>query len=126
MEIGILVGRAGYRRVYVPALALRHHIPRTRFNWRYFSRLIVGIVRSELSLRDRYSCPWRRVQRLSAIAALTVATLMTPVLIAIRTDGLREAVFVLASRWGRVLGPYRSTTDDFPSESLNLLRQGVP
>lgn len=106
IEIGYLIGRAGYKRVYAPQLRLLHHIPRTRFQSAYFCRLIQGIVRSEITLRTRYlrgTCVNR--ERAWAAGKLLLAILAAPVL-ALRADGSREALFVLASRWAQLQGPY--------------------
>lgn len=106
IEIGYLIGRAGYKRVYTPELRLLHHIPRARLESAYFCRLIKGIVRSEITLRTRY-LRGTRVNRERARAAgkLLLALLAAPVL-ALRADGSREALFVLVSRWAQLQGPY--------------------
>jgi glycosyltransferase involved in cell wall biosynthesis len=108
IELGILVGRAGFNRVYLPQARLAHHVPTSRLRTRYFTRLIIGIVRSELTVKVKYGLARFSVwQRLEAVVTLASAALLTPWLLT-RSDGLREATFVLASRLARVLGPYRS------------------
>jgi glycosyltransferase involved in cell wall biosynthesis len=110
IELGILVGRAGFNRVYLPQATLAHYVPKSRLHARYFTRLIVGIVRSELTVTIRYSLArFSRWQRLAALMKLASAVLLTPWILT-RSDGLREAAFVLASRVARVLGPYPSKT----------------
>jgi glycosyltransferase involved in cell wall biosynthesis len=54
IELGILIGAAGYRRIYAPRLRLEHLISADRLRLRYVCRLIEGIVRSELTVRTRY------------------------------------------------------------------------
>jgi glycosyltransferase involved in cell wall biosynthesis len=106
IEMGYLIGKAGYLRVYVPELRLLHHIPRTRLKSAYFCRLIKGIVRSELTLRTRYLLGTHvNRERAWAAARLLLALVAAPVL-ALRADGPREAMFVLASRWAQLQGPY--------------------
>lgn len=106
IEIGILVGMAGYKRVYWPGSKLWHVIPKTRFNSSYFCRLINGIVRSELTMKVRYMGYSHNVNAQAvALAKLGVALLASPLLL-LRADGLREVLFVLASRWAQVKGPY--------------------
>ncbi|MCP3058551.1 glycosyltransferase family 2 protein [Myxococcus sp. K38C18041901] len=106
IELGFLVGKAGHRRIYAPALKVWHLIPPSRFETRYFLRLIVGVVRSEKTLEARYL--GRRMGALSRLknwARLVGAGLASPVL-ALRGDPVREVLFVLASRWAQALGPY--------------------
>jgi glycosyltransferase involved in cell wall biosynthesis len=106
IEFGFLMGRAGYRRLYGPSLKVWHIIPRSRFETRYFLRLIVGIVRSEQTLKARYlGQSFHGVARLKAWARLVGAGMASPVL-ALRGDPAREVLFVLASRWAQVRGPY--------------------
>ena len=109
IEFGFLLGKAGHRRVYAPTLKVWHLIPSSRFETRYFLRLIVGVVRSEQTLRTRYlesdaagHRGWVNGMRLLG------ATLASP-LLALRGDPLREIPFVLASRWAQLLGPYPPT-----------------
>lgn len=106
IEMGYLIGKAGYKRRYIPELRLMHHIPNTRLRSTYFCRLIQGIVRSEITLRARYlqiQHPSR--ERAVAFVRLIAAFLAAPALI-LRTDGMREILFVLASRWAQLKGPY--------------------
>ncbi|MCE9672355.1 glycosyltransferase family 2 protein [Myxococcus stipitatus] len=106
IEFGFLLGRAGHRRVYAPTLKVWHLIPSTRFETRYFLRLIVGVVRSEQTLRARYlGQKSTGLHRWKACARLLGAGLSSPVL-ALRGDSLREILFVLASRWAQLQGPY--------------------
>lgn len=106
IEFGLLIGKAGYLRRYGPTLKVWHIIPRSRFETRYFLRLIVGVVRSEQTLEARYL--GRRFQGLSKLKAgakLVGAGLASPAL-ALRGDPVREVLFVLARRWAQLKGPY--------------------
>lgn len=107
IEIGYLMGKAGFRRVYLPRLQLRHFIPTARLRSAYFCRLVVGIIRSEETLTARYLVRRRgRFARARALGELALACLASPFLL-VRPDGLRDTLFVLASRWARVRGPFR-------------------
>ncbi|NVJ26257.1 glycosyltransferase family 2 protein [Myxococcus sp. AM011] len=106
IELGFLLGKAGHRRLYSPVLKVWHLIPPSRFETRYFLRLIVGVVRSEKTLEARHL--GRRtgaLSRLKDCARLVGAGLASPAL-ALRGDPVREILFVLASRWAQVRGPY--------------------
>jgi glycosyltransferase involved in cell wall biosynthesis len=106
IEIGFYIGKAGYKRVYWPQLKLSHHIPKTRLNAKYICRLINGIVRSQIALEAKYARqPYNLKSRFLAIMRLLMAVMACPVLF-LRKDGLRETLFVLASRWARIRGPY--------------------
>jgi glycosyltransferase involved in cell wall biosynthesis len=105
IEIGVTVGAAGYRRLYLPCLRLRHLIPPGRLETRYFCRLIYGIVRSRLAVEAVYAGQGGRVRdRAAALARLAGAVAAVPALLA-RRDGPREALFVLVSRWAELRGP---------------------
>jgi glycosyltransferase involved in cell wall biosynthesis len=112
IEIGYLIGRGGFKRVYVPGLGLEHRIPARRLKAAYVVRLIEGIVRSAMTLDERYTAGDYTVgQRIGAAASLAAAIAATPVLLC-RRDGLRESLFVLASRWARLRGPFRGLAPD--------------
>ena len=106
IEIGYLIGRAGWKRVYWPAARLEHVIPAERFKTGYVCRLIAAIVRSELRFAKRYDIAGRRDPRALSLGRLVLAIVAVPYLV-LREDGLREVAFVLADRWARVMGPYR-------------------
>jgi glycosyltransferase involved in cell wall biosynthesis len=107
IEIGVAVGGAGYRRLYLPCLRLRHLIPPGRLRTRYFCRLIYGIVRSRLAVEAVYAGRGGRARdRAVAAARLAGAVAALPALLA-RRDGPREALFVLVSRWAELRGPLR-------------------
>jgi glycosyltransferase involved in cell wall biosynthesis len=107
IEIGYFFGRAGHKRAYCPDLKLWHVIPARRLSSRYFCRLINGIVRSELTLNTRYAQrPFALRIRMLALFRLFTAMVALPYL-ALQKDGVREALFVMASRWASVAGPYR-------------------
>lgn len=107
IEIGLLIGRAGYRRVYCPELGLEHRISVGRLNSRYFLRLIEGIVRSEITLRHRYGIRKHTLRStLAAAGGLSIAVVALPSLL-LRHDGVRESLYVLASRWATLKGPFQ-------------------
>ena len=106
IEFGYLIGKAGYRRVYWPRLRAGHVIPEKRLESAYIWRLIIGAVRSELTLRARCEGKlYTSRTRVRAFVSLLIAGLAFPVLL-FRKDGLREVLFVLASRWAALLGPF--------------------
>jgi glycosyltransferase involved in cell wall biosynthesis len=108
LEFGILIGNAGYRRVYAPALRVVHLIPARRLTVSYVCRLISGIVRSELTLREKYcGQTYRAFDRLKALGGMFAAVLGMPAIALFRADGVREVVFIAADRWARVKGPLR-------------------
>lgn len=51
IEIGLIVGRMGFERIYCPSVQAIHRIPRSRFKISYFCKLISGITKSEIHLR---------------------------------------------------------------------------
>ncbi|MEO6812052.1 MAG: glycosyltransferase [Isosphaeraceae bacterium] len=106
IEIGYLIAQAGYRAVYRPGLRVAHVLPASRHQTRYVCRLIVGVIRSELTLRAKYlGLRHGPVQRLSGLSRFAIAALTTPALLC-RPDGPREVLFVLMDRWARLLGPF--------------------
>jgi glycosyltransferase involved in cell wall biosynthesis len=107
VELGVAIGGAGFRRLYVPCLRLWHVIPPERVRTRYFCRLIYGIVRSRLAVEALYEGRGgRRRDRAAALARLLGGAAAVPALLA-RRDGRREALFVLVSRWAELRGPLR-------------------
>jgi hypothetical protein len=107
LEIGVLIGRAGYRRVYVPQLELKHLIERHRLGTVHFSRHIVQIVRGGSTFQSRYeSRRFGLARRARAGLRLVVALLATPAVMVARRDGVREAIFIVAGRWAEFAGPY--------------------
>jgi hypothetical protein len=109
LEFGILVGAAGYKRIYVPGLKVDHAIPASRLTTLYVCRLISGVVRSELAVREKYcgDAYGFRV-RLKAILRLLASALALPALPIFRKDSVREAVFIMTDRWARLMGPIRN------------------
>lgn len=108
IEIGFLLGQAGFKRVYCPQLVLHHVIPPSRLTTQYFCRLIIGIVRSTLTIEEKYVGKQHGiVHRLASLVSLLFALLASPLLL-LRPDGLREFLFVLVARWANFLGPYYS------------------
>jgi hypothetical protein len=53
-EIGLLIGRAGYRRVYVPQVKLKHVIGRHRVGTAHFAGHIIQTIRSACTFQSRY------------------------------------------------------------------------
>ena len=107
VEIGYFIGKAGYRRVYVPTLRLWHLIPRRRVGTYYVCRLIIGIVRSEITLKKRHMAQKHTMMRkLEAISKMLLALLALPFLL-LKRDGGRESLMVLISRYAQILGPYK-------------------
>jgi hypothetical protein len=108
IEFGVMVGAAGYRRLYVPGLRLEHHIPAGRVEMPYFRRLVASVVRSHLALIHRYPPrPWTRADRWRAIAIYCGAVAAVPVLL-LRKDGWRETSLVLTARRAAIDGPERA------------------
>lgn len=109
IELGYLIGKAGWRRIYWPGLVVWHEIPRERLALRYFTRLITGVVRSKATLERRYEGKTSSASRACGVLLrLMTAVVATPFLV-LRQDGFREVVFVVAARWAEWLGPYRGS-----------------
>jgi len=108
IELGILIGRAGYNRIYVPTLRLVHEIPRRRLETAYICELITGIIRSELTLREKYGgTKFNSRVRLIGLLRLSAAVCAIPWLAAMRSDSRREIAFVIAARRAILRGPLR-------------------
>ena len=111
IEIGYLMGASGARRMYWPGLVIWHCIPPQRFELRYFTRLIMGVVRSKATLEARYA---REALPPANIAnrffRLLFCMVSLPAFI-FRSDGLRDYWFALVARWAEFLGPYASHPD---------------
>ena len=111
IELGILIGRAGYRRVYFPTLRVLHEIPRRRLETAYLCELIEGIVRSEMTLREKYgAAKFGSRDRLLALANLSIALCGIPFMLLFKDDARREIAFVMAARRARLRGPLRSSS----------------
>jgi hypothetical protein len=110
IEIGLLLGKGGFKRVYCPQLKLHHIIPHSRLTTQYFCRLILGVVRSTLTLEEKYiEKNYGFVHRCVSLMNLIIALVASPLLL-FRRDGWRELLFVMISRWAKFLGPYREKT----------------
>jgi glycosyltransferase involved in cell wall biosynthesis len=106
IELGVLLGAAGWRRAYSPEVRLEHVIPPSRLEWRYFARLVDGVVRSTLTLEERYGAkPHGLRRRAGSMLGLGGAIFALPALVLLREDPWAEAAFVLAARWARFKGP---------------------
>jgi len=104
IEFGILVGMAGYRRIYNPDLRVKHRIPESRLQTAYVRRLIEGIVRSELTLKERYFRERVGLRiRLIALAQLGAS----PFIALYRGDVMRETAFIASAAIARLKGPFR-------------------
>jgi glycosyltransferase involved in cell wall biosynthesis len=107
IELGVLIGKAGYRRAYEPTLRLVHEIPSRRIETAYLRGLIAGIVRSELTMHEKYDgAKFGLHDQVIAAAQLFKAICAIPWLM--KLGGRREVAFVLADRWARLKGPLRS------------------
>lgn len=105
IEFGVMIGAAGFRRLYVPALRLEHHIPAGRVRMAYFRRVVSSVVRSHLTLTHRYPPrPWTMRDRLRALGTYCGTLLAIPVLL-LRKDGWRETSLVLTARRAAIRGP---------------------
>lgn len=105
IEFGVLLGRAGYGRVYEPRLRLTHEIPASRLETAYLRRLIEGIVRSELTLKEKYLGERFGMRaRMMSLAQIIAA----PVVALWRGDARREMIFIAAAAIARLKGPFRS------------------
>ena len=105
IEFGVMVGAAGFRRIYVPELRLEHCIPAGRVQMDYFKRLVASVVRSHLTLTYRYPPrPWTMRDRLRAIGRYAAALLAAPALL-LGKDGWRETSLVLTARRAAIRGP---------------------
>jgi glycosyltransferase involved in cell wall biosynthesis len=108
IEIGILFGKAAYRRGYAPTLRMAHEIPRGRFETPYVIRLIEAIVRGELTLREKYEGKrFRFRDRVIASMRLAGALCAIPALAFTRSDARREIAFVMAARRAYLKGPLK-------------------
>ncbi len=106
IEIGIIFANNNLKRIYCPKLILYHIIPSTRLTRKYFNKLIIGIVRSELTLKAKYyDRNYGFLDKFKRFSLLIFALLSFPFLV-MRQDGFNEFSFVIASRWARFLGPY--------------------
>jgi glycosyltransferase involved in cell wall biosynthesis len=106
IELGVLIGKAGYRRKYEPMLRLVHEIPSRRIETAYLRRLIAGIVRSELTMREKYDgATFGFHDQIIAGAQLLKAVCAIPWLM--KRGGRSEIALVMADRWARLKGPLR-------------------
>src|ERR1019366_8470429 len=109
IELGLLIGKAGYGRIYAPSLRIAHEIAQRRLETAYVIRLIEGIVRSELTLREKYEGKRFGLRdRLVALLRLAGALCAIPALVLMRRDPWREIAFVMAARRAHIKGPIRS------------------
>lgn len=108
VEIGFLLGKAGFKRVYCPQIVIHHVIPSSRLTTQYFCRLIIGIVRSTLTLEAKYlGKKYGFWHRCTSLTSLLLALIASPLLL-LRHDGFRELLFIFAARWAKFLGTYKN------------------
>lgn len=110
IELGYLIARAGWKCLYRPTLRVAHFLPVGRQRVRYFCRLIVGVIRSDMTLHAKYfglrHGPWARASRLTNLLGVVAAS---PAIV-LRPDGLRELLFALTDRWARLMGPFPNSS----------------
>lgn len=106
VELGVHVGCMGFWRRYVPELRLLHCIPTSRLSTRYLMRFIPSTVPTEALTSLRYEGQFP--SRARALERFILALLALPMLL-LRTDKIREVIFLLTSRWAAVLGPDSET-----------------
>lgn len=101
MKLGMLVGEAGYDRLFSPALRVQHLIPAGRVDPNYVARLISGIVRSEMT-------PQRRAGRANSLLSRVVrlvGCLAGGWIVALtRGDAVNEYRFLVTAALARVAG----------------------
>lgn len=107
LEVGILVGKAGFRRLYVPQLRLKHFISSSRLATVPLWRLLVGNLRGYFTLEARYGVrDYGLLRRARGGARLAWALFVAPAVVLLRRDGWREAVLITAQRWAELRGPW--------------------
>lgn len=104
IELGILAGRVGYDRLYVPGLTLHHHIPAGRVQSEYLARLIDGIVRSAATIDAHYL--GRRPSVLTRVGGFAVTIAFGWLQALRRGDAGREYRFMIAASRARLRGHY--------------------
>lgn len=107
IEIGMLIGKAGFRRIYSPRLRIKNELQADRLRFWSACHLAVAIVRSEETIRQKYALDSTRGSgRVVAILQLVGVVAASPLILITRKDGFREIAMICADRWARVLGPY--------------------
>jgi len=107
-EIGYLIGKAGWERVFVPTLRLGHHIPARRLTTSYLVRLIDASIRSEMTLRQKYfgSAGMAKL-RAKSFSRWIRTLLLLPFAMLLQRDGLRETLLKAAQHRAYARGPFR-------------------
>jgi cellulose synthase/poly-beta-1,6-N-acetylglucosamine synthase-like glycosyltransferase len=119
IELGMLIGVAGYRRLYLPQLRIAHVISKNRVTTPYFCRLIVGHVPTNFTLESRHRIrSYTLARRMGGALRLVGALAAAPAVAVVRKDGLREALFIIAQRWAAVRGPYSAFARPLPGSIL--------
>jgi len=107
LEIGQFLARAGWWRVYNPAMTVHHAIAVERLRPLRFCQLIVGIERSRAAFEDKFEmAPGAARRRMLALRDLAAIVLATPFWLFSR-DGPRGWLYAVVSRIGRLMGAYR-------------------
>ena len=107
IELGVLIGKAGYRRAYVPSLRLVHEIPRRRIRNRIFAQVDRGHRAQRIDDPEKYDgAKFGPHDQVIAAAQLCKAICAIPWLM--KLGGWRETTMVMADRWARLKGPIRS------------------
>ena len=105
IEIGILIGKAGFRRIYSPRLRIKNEVQADRLRFWSACHLAVAIVRSEETIRQKYALDSTVGSgRVMAILQLVGVVAASPLILITRKDGFREIAMICADRWARFLG----------------------
>ena len=106
LEIGQFLARAGWWRIYNPAVIVQHALDPARLRTGPFCRLILSIERSRATFEEKFGfAPSAAARRARALAELGAILAFAPVWVFSR-DGYRGWLFALASRAGRIAGAY--------------------
>ena len=106
LEIGRFLGEKGWRRVYNPAMTVRHAIDAERLRPVRFCRLIVGVERSQATFDCKFHLRSTGRRRARAVADLAVIALAAPFW-CFTADGPSGWLYAIVSRLARIAGPYR-------------------
>lgn len=106
LEIGQFLARAGWWRVYNPAMIVHHAIAVERLRPLRFCKLIVGIERSRATFEDKFGmAPGPTRRRALALRDLAAIVVATPFWLVSR-DGPRGWLYAVVSRIGRLMSAY--------------------
>jgi glycosyltransferase involved in cell wall biosynthesis len=132
IELGYLIARAGWKCLYRPTMRVAHFLPARRQSVSYFCRLILGVIRSDMTLHAKYLGRNHgiaaRGMRLAQLAGVVAAS---PIIL-FRPDGLREVIFAVTDRWARLLGPFPdavrpiTTPERTPEQNASSFATSIP